>query len=267
MSKDKNDWNAPVSHEHRTELDQELIKNLNANDEHYHEPRRKRRTVIKVVGIVTVLVYLVFILNHLFAIFSLPSLDFIDKSRVLLQDEQIQVLRDAVVEVSVGNSRGTGFNIDESGLIVTNHHVVDHTGMITTRFPQGSPYGGRVVASFPEVDLALIRIEGVNLPVIEMAADTEPKIGDAVTIIGNPLWYSHIVTEGKIMGETMLVDWDVPVMQIRAPIHRGSSGSPVIDDTGKVIAVIFATSTAETTGGDTIGYAVPIRHIYDEGMQ
>ncbi|MCR3922583.1 MAG: serine protease [Firmicutes bacterium] len=263
MDNDNNYWDTPISDKTRSELDEDLIEKLNTMPEELPEPKKTVNNLYKIVAIISVFLFLFLASNQLISFFKLPSLDFIDRSRELRQDGVLQELRAAVVEVTVGNARGTGFNIDPNGVIVTNYHVIDHEGEITIHFPQGRPYVGTITARFPEVDLVMISIAGEGLPVLPTTTVAEPQAGDAVTIIGHPLGYSHIIVEGEVVGTTTLAGWDAPVLVISAPIYKGSSGSPVIDSTGKVIAVIFATSTMEAVEEEIIGFAIPIHYVYE----
>ncbi|NLW07522.1 MAG: trypsin-like peptidase domain-containing protein, partial [Clostridia bacterium] len=142
-------------------------------------------------------------------------------------------------------------------------HVVGNAKMVKVTFYQASSYNGIVEASFPEIDLALIRLQGENLPVIKIETSKELEPGEKVTVIGNPLWFSRIVMEGVVTGKTKLQGWDIPVLLIRAPIYQGSSGSPVINHEGRVAAVIFATLTIQKELEETIGLAVPIAHLFE----
>lgn len=86
--------------------------------------------------------------------------------------------------------------------------------------------------------------------------------GDKVLVIGNPLQFSQIVIEGELAGEILLDGWDVPVFMIKAPVYKGSSGSPVINRAGKVVAVIFATLISDVQK-EKIGLAVPVSYIIE----
>jgi S1-C subfamily serine protease len=267
MTKDKDRWNIPLSNEDMEDLDEDLIYHLNEKYNGVPDPVDipvGRSKAIKLIGLVTALVFIVLAFNNLFFALNMPSLSFLERSRELIQDPEIQKLREAVVVISSANSRGTGFNIDESGVIITNNHVIESTGMVNVNFNQGSQYPGKIWATFPEIDLAVIRIEGENLPVIEMETEAALVAGDEVTIIGNPLRFSFIVVEGDVIGNTTLRGWEQPVWMIKAPIHKGSSGSPVINRDGKVVAVIFA--TIESQQEEIIGLAVPINYLLGEEL-
>ncbi len=259
MKKNKDYWKIPLSNENRNELDEGLINRLNAEYDEDLPVSSHRPKGIRLVGLVTAIVFLALVFGNLFSLINFPSLGFLHKSSELAQNPEIQKLRQAVVEISSANSRGTGFNIDERGLIITNYHVVENLSFIKVTFYGGAAYNGRVLASFPEIDLAVISIEGEDLPTLELETGKEAAAGDKVTIIGNPLWFSHVAKEGEIVGITMLKEWDIPVFKIRAPIHKGNSGSPVINSEGKVVGVIFA--TLESQAEEIMGLAVPVRHI------
>lgn len=266
MTKDDN-WNISLSNEDKKDLDEDLINQLNEKYDGDGDTAKKpsgRSKGIRVVGLLTALVLIILAFNNLFLVFDMPSFLFVQRSRELARDPEIKKLREAVVVVSSLNSRGTGFNIDQSGLVITNNHLIKNADIVNVNFPRGPLYAGKVWASYPEIDLALIRIEGENLPVIEIETETGLAAGDEVLIIGNPLWLSFIVTEGEVVGSAVLKGWEQMVLMIKAPVHKGSSGSPVINSEGKVAAVIFA--TVQTEQEEIIGLAVPINYLFGEGL-
>lgn len=259
-------WAFPPSDEDKAELDQSLIDELNieldvekTNDD---EPQLVRSTGgFKLLSLFTVLVFLTLVFSNWLTIINLPSFGFVDRSRELTQDPAMQKLREAVVEIHTGTSRGTGFNIDESGVIVTNYHVVGNASTAQVNFLRERTFTAVVTEIFPEFDLALLKIDGEGLPSLELDTIYELEAGDGVTIIGNPLWFTRIIIEGKVIGQTVLAGWDVPVYLIEAPVHRGNSGSPVINGEGKAVAVIFATVT--TSQDEIMGLAVPLVHLFE----
>jgi S1-C subfamily serine protease len=198
--------------------------------------------------------------------FRLPSIDFIGKSLELAQNQEIKDLQQAVVAINLPGRRGTGFNIDSSGLIITNYHVVKDGSAIEVVFFQDKIFVGKIIHVFPEIDLAIINIQGENLPFVELANESLFNIGDLVLIIGNPLGLSRVIKEGEIIGEHLLRGWDEPVLMIRGPIYSGSSGSPVFNEAGRVVAIIFASLTIqrENAPDELIGLAVPINKLAEQ---
>jgi S1-C subfamily serine protease len=269
MKNDEEEWNICLSDRHRVELDEDLIAILNEKYSDHHdeklpgaEPGHKSKA-LRFISLVTVIVFIVFALHNLFTLLSLPSLTFLNRSWELGREPHIQQMQEAVVVISTADSRGTGFNIAENGLIITSNHVVKGAKNIEVNFFSGEMYKGTIRASFPEFDLAVIDIPGRNLPTVAIESEHELAEGDEILVIGNPLQFSQIVTEGEVVGEILLKGWDVPVFMIKAPIYRGSSGSPVINHAGRVVAVIFATLVSEVHK-EKIGLAVPIRWILEE---
>ncbi|CAH0122450.1 MULTISPECIES: S1C family serine protease [unclassified Paenibacillus] len=226
------------------------------------EKRRKwiRRTL---AGLLAVMLF-----GNLIAflpqIYSLPAIRFLQKNNELSQKEQIRQYKQAVVGVNTDGSKGTGFNIDETGLIITNQHVIDRMQVGTVSFLRGDIYAADVVFSDPAIDTAILKIRGDHddLPTLELETESQWQAGDSVYVVGNPLSFYQIANEGVILGLTSLTGWDLPVMMIDAPIYKGNSGSPVINGNGKVIAVVFATSKIEREEESiNVGLAVPVEHM------
>lgn len=192
--------------------------------------------------------------------FSIPAIDFLVTSTKLSAQEDIQAYKQAVVVIETDDSKGTGFAIDADGTIITNHHVVEGKNQVTVAFPDHGLHNGEVVASFPEVDLAIVETNGENLPHLTLAKETQFAESEAIYFIGNPLRFNGIANEGTIIDYTKLSSWEKPVLMIEAPVYRGNSGSPVITKDGEVIGVVFATLNHDVHG--RVGLFVPIDYFY-----
>ena len=189
----------------------------------------------------------------------LPSLNAFSQSRALKQLPEVKSYQEAVVLIDTGQSRGTGFNIDSEGLIVTNAHVVNNAKVVEIKFSRGNVYKGTKLASFPEVDLALIKIRGENLPKLDLAENGAVSFGDKVIIIGNPLGFPFMVSQGTVSGYAFLHSRLEPVLKIDGFIYKGNSGSPVINSQGKVIGIVFAVvESAENSKEKVTGYAISV---------
>ncbi len=191
--------------------------------------------------------------------FSIPAIEFIQTSARLMQDDTVGQYREAVVVIEGEDNKGTGFAISEDGLIITNYHVIEDQPRITVAFREEGLYSGEVVEIYPEIDLAVLEIEAENLPYLKVSDQNGTEQLENVLFIGNPLRFNGIANEGDLIGKTQLSSWEKPVYMLDAPVYRGNSGSPVIDEQGEVIAVVFATQKNEVYG--RVGLAVPIEYL------
>ncbi|SER83393.1 Trypsin-like peptidase domain-containing protein [Gracilibacillus ureilyticus] len=197
--------------------------------------------------------------------FSIPAIEFLQTSAKLMQDEDVAEFRKAVVVIEGNNSKGTGFTISADGYILTNHHVIEDEYKLTVAFQEEGLYSAEVIKEFPEIDLALLKVEGEDLPYLSLMNENTSSEEEDVLFIGNPLRFNGIANQGDLIGETQLESWNVPVYMLDAPVYRGNSGSPVINQEGEVIAVIFATQRNEQHG--KVGLAVPIDYFEKEYLE
>ncbi|SDQ85069.1 S1C family serine protease [Virgibacillus salinus] len=197
--------------------------------------------------------------------FSVPAVNFLITSAKLSTQDNIQTYKEAVVTIETGDSKGTGFAITADGTILTNHHVVEGKDSVTVAFPEAGLFSADIVDTFPSVDLAVLDIAGENLPHLKLADKTNFQPNDPIYFIGNPLSFNGIANKGTIIDYTSLGSWEEPVLMIDAPVYRGNSGSPVINQDGEVIGVVFATLFHDTHG--RVGLFVPIDYYYEQNDQ
>ncbi|MBB6633101.1 S1 family peptidase [Cohnella thailandensis] len=194
-------------------------------------------------------------------IYNMKTLPLLFESKELSSQAEILRYKEAVVTVSTDNGKGTGFHIND-GYIVTNYHVIENNGYIIVRFPeQSQSYKAKLSASNPDLDIAILKadIGDQQLPFIEIERDKQWEAGEPIYVIGNPLYFTQIAIEGAIIGLVPIRGRQTPVMALQAPVYSGNSGSPVINEHGKAIAVVYA--TADIQHQDQIieaGLAVPI---------
>lgn len=191
--------------------------------------------------------------------FSIPAIDFLITSARLLTDESVQKYKEAVVVIETADGKGTGFGISEDGYIISNHHVIEGEDVVTVNYPEAGLFHGEIQSSDEAVDLALIKVDGNSLPYLTLADEASDKAPLSILFIGNPLRFNGIANEGEWIGLTTRQRLDTKVMMLDAPVYRGNSGSPVIDEQGEVIGVIYATTNDPEFG--KLGLAIPIENI------
>lgn len=225
----------------------------NEEDEWLNERQKKRRNLItKIMAIVLSFALIITTIQIWPQLFNLSSLSFLKKSAELSQQEAIQQYKEAVVTIQDQYSKGTGFNTSENGLIITNHHVIDEMNPITVTFPNGTIFHATALVSDPDLDLAVLQVDGKDLPFLPLSRSDQWDVHDPIYVIGNPLFHTQIAIEGEILDGSQ----GAGVLKISAPIYKGNSGSPVINQNGEVIGVVYAKSTEEP-----IGYAIPIEKV------
>jgi len=153
---------------------------------------------------------------------------------------------------------GSGFNMREDGVIVTNRHVVMSGSLfLDIKFPKHGTYEDVYVAGISPVleDYIILRVDGKNLPSVNMSNRTEYDIGEEVVTIGNPQGLLNSLSEGVVSGKR--VDTDYEYYQMTAPISHGSSGGAVFDQNGYLVGI----STAILGEGQNLNFFLPINRV------
>ncbi|MEP1199886.1 Do family serine endopeptidase [Tateyamaria sp.] len=153
---------------------------------------------------------------------------------------------------------GSGFILEQDGLIVTNHHVIDDANEITVLLHDGREFDAVVVGQDPQTDLALLSIKaGEPLPFVQLGDSDDIRVGEDVVAVGNPFGLGGTVTTGIISAKGRNIGSGpyAEFLQTDAAINKGNSGGPLFDMEGNVVGVNSAIFSP--TGGSVgIGFAV-----------
>lgn len=168
--------------------------------------------------------------------------------------------KDAITSVRETNdSLGSGFIIDSDGYVVTNHHVIRDADEIIVRLKDRRELKATVVGSDARSDIALLKIEADNLPVVKIGSSSNLKVGSWVMAIGSPFGFDHSVSVGVISatGRTLPSESYVPFIQTDVAINPGNSGGPLFNLDGEVIG-INSQIYSRTGGFMGLSFAIPI---------
>jgi len=155
---------------------------------------------------------------------------------------------------------GSGFIISPDGLILTNNHVVENADKITVKLADKREFTAAVVGTDPQSDVALIKIEGSNLPTLPLGDSNELEVGEWVLAIGSPFELSQSVTAGVVSAKGRnrigINDYE-NFIQTDAAINPGNSGGPLLNIKGQAVGI--NTAIFSRSGGSMgIGFAIPI---------
>src|SRR5688572_31395881 len=155
---------------------------------------------------------------------------------------------------------GSGVIIDTNGYIITNHHVIDGAEQIKVDLYDNRSLDAKLVGADPPSDLAVLKVDASNLPVLTLGDSDRMRVGDVVLAIGNPLGVGQTVTMGIISAkgrQTGLSNGSFEdFLQTDAPINRGNSGGALVSTNSELIGI--NSQILSPSGGNIgLGFAVP----------
>jgi serine protease Do len=156
--------------------------------------------------------------------------------------------------------QGSGFIISADGIILTNNHVVGDADRVTVILEDGREFAAKTLGTDPHSDVAVIKIDAKNLPVLPLGDSDALEVGEWVLAVGNPFGLSHTLTAGIVSAKGRssvgIADYE-NFIQTDAAINPGNSGGPLVDLNGR--AVGMNTAIFSRSGGYMgIGFAIPI---------
>jgi putative serine protease PepD len=172
-----------------------------------------------------------------------------------------------VADTPEGQATGSGFVVSKDGLIVTNDHVVDGASQVQVKIgTSDKAQAAQVIGADPSRDLALLKVDGHDLPTLSLADSSSVSVGDPTYAIGNPFGLDHTLTTGIV--SALQRSLQAPdgatisgAIQTDAALNPGNSGGALINADGQVIGVNSQIQTGSSSGAQAgnvgIGFAIP----------
>jgi len=174
-----------------------------------------------------------------------------------------QLFPDLQDRESTEEGLGSGVIVSRDGYILTNHHVVDGADELKVSLSNGTEYVAKIVGTDPKTDVAVIKVEAAELPVLPLADSDKLRVGDVVFAVGNPLGVGQTVTMGIVSakGRSVGILGDIggyeDFIQTDAAINMGNSGGALVDARGRLVGVNSAI-LSPSRGNIGIGFAIPV---------
>src|SRR5450830_1279492 len=136
-------------------------------------------------------------------------------------------------------SQGSGFIISSDGLILTNAHVVREAKEVMVKLSDRREFKAKMLGADNATDIAVLRVDAKNLPVVRMGDAQQLQVGDPVLAVGSPFGFEQTATQGIVSakGRSLPGDSAVPFIQTDAAVNPGSSGGPLFDASGAVVGI------------------------------
>ena len=179
-----------------------------------------------------------------------------DVTQIFQQQTEKIVLIASVHKQKKDSQTGTGFIVQENGLVMTNYHLIKDAKRIFVKLQNKKVYSRvQIMKTDPSHDIALLKIDAHGLPFVKLGNSNRMEIGERVVAIGNPLGLQNTVSDGLVSA------WregdGLKLMQVSVPLSNGSSGGPLFNLAGEVVGV----TTASLAGGQNLNFAVPVNYV------
>lgn len=155
--------------------------------------------------------------------------------------------------------QGSGFILSPDGIILTNAHVVRGATEVTVKLTDRRELRAKVLGADPKTDVAVLKVDAKNLPVVAVGKTSELKVGEWVLAIGSPFGFENTVTAGVVSakGRSLPDDSTVPFIQTDVAVNPGNSGGPLFNARGEVVG-INSQIYSRTGGYQGVSFAIPI---------
>lgn len=165
---------------------------------------------------------------------------------------------------------GSGVLISDDGMIVTNYHVIEGADSVIVTTEDGTQYDAKVLGADSSLDLALLKIDGKDLPYLDFADSDQVQVGDMAVAIGNPLGseFANTVTDGIVSGidrEISSENGDIGYIQTNAAINNGNSGGALLNGQSQLIGInsLKVSSSGMMSNVEGMGFAIPSNTVLD----
>ena len=179
------------------------------------------------------------------------------KRTVLFVADEIGSLRGTPMKGGTDESIGSGVLVDSSGIIVTNYHVFSQVDSIEVKLADGRRFDAQLLGADAATDLAVLKIDAMNLPVAQWGDSNTVEAGEMVWAIGNPFGLDRTITYGIVSAigrRGITEDPFQEFLQTDASINPGNSGGPLVDVHGAIMGITTAIVGQDYQG---IGFAIP----------
>ncbi len=157
------------------------------------------------------------------------------------------------------HGQGSGFIVSSDGIILTNAHVVHDAQEVIVKLTDRREFRAKVLGADPKTDIAVLKIDAKDLPVVVLAKTNAVKVGEWVLAIGSPFGFENSVTAGVVSakGRSLPDDSAVPFIQTDVAINPGNSGGPLFNARGEVVG-INSQIYSRSGGYQGVSFAIPI---------
>ena len=154
---------------------------------------------------------------------------------------------------------GSGFIVSKDGIILTNAHVVKDASTVTVKLTDRREFRAKVLGTDPKTDIAVLKVDAHDLPVVAIGSPTDLKVGEWVLAIGSPFGFENTVTAGVVSakGRSLPDDSAVPFIQTDVAVNPGNSGGPLFNARGQVVG-INSQIYSRTGGYQGVSFAIPV---------
>jgi serine protease Do len=165
---------------------------------------------------------------------------------------------------------GSGVIVTNDGYILTNNHVVEKADTVKVSLPDRREFTAKVVGTDPHTDIAVLKIQATNLPVVPISTGAKPAVGDLALAIGNPFGIGQTVTMGIVSATGrggLNIEQYEDFIQTDAAINPGNSGGALVNTNGDLIGINTAILAGNGGGNQGIGFAIPVamaREVMDQ---